>query len=185
MSTRSRSAGHQRGERRRDAPVVVEQVDLGGQRFENLDDLVRRALAGERDAVGQQAPHGIGHFRPDMPHVVVVVQVTQQQREHPQLRARRQPFQTAGDRSRRVRIARHDFQQQPFRRQHGFDHPAPQVFGTLQVADGKREPTLPPALIGGLEETDGLQNPGAGRRAARAGGASSSAPSAWRYAFFE
>ena len=145
------------GERRRDAPIVVEEVQLDGQRFENPDDLVRRAPAGERDPVGQQTAHGVGHFRSDVPHVVVVVQVTEEQREQPKLRTRRQTLQTAGDRSGRVRIARHDFQQQPFRGQGGFDHPAPQAFGALQVPGRKRETTLPPTLIGGLEETDGLQ----------------------------
>ena len=144
-------------ERRRDAPIVVEEVELGGQRRENLDDLVRRALAGERDPVGQQAPHGFGHLRSDVPHVVVVVQVSEEQREHPKLRTRRQTLQMAGDRRGGVRVARHDLQQQPFRRQHGFDHPAPEFPGALQVPHRQREPTLPPALFGGLEETDGLQ----------------------------
>ena len=145
------------GEGHRDAPIVAEEVQLDGQRLEQPDDLVRRALAGKRDLAGQQAPHGIGHFRSDVPHVVVVVQVTEEQRQHPKLRTRRQTFQMGGDRHGRVRVARHDLQQQPFRRQDGFDHPAPEVFGALEVPDRKREPTLPPALIGGLEKTDGLQ----------------------------
>ena len=136
---------------------MVEHAELGRHGIEQPGDLVRAALVGEGRPVGQNSPHGVGHAGSGVPDVAVVLHVADHEGQRPQLRGRRQGSESAGDRGGRVPAAGHDFQQQPLRRQDGLDRLAPEVGGALEVLRRELEALLVPALVGGLEETDGLQ----------------------------
>ena len=144
-------------EDRRDPPVAVEEVQRGGQRLEQPDDVLCAALAGEGRLAGQHEPQGGGHFRSDVPDVPVLLRVADQQAQRPQLRRRRQTLQAADGGRSRAGAAGHDLQQKPFRRQNEAGQLPSEVFGALQVPFRECEPAVLPALIGGLEETHRLQ----------------------------
>ena len=145
------------GQDRRDVKMLVDHEKIEGQGSEQIDDLAGIEPVADGRPARQERHHRVLDLRPDVPDVAVLLQVVEQEDQCPELCGGSEALQVRFDDFGGVPGARHQFQQHSLHAQHHRELPPSQVFGALEIAGGELEAPALAALIGGSEESDGLQ----------------------------
>ena len=137
--------------------TAVENMKIGGQGGEQIDDPVRTELVDDGGLSCQEPSHRALHLRAHVLDVAVLLQVVQHDGERSNLHVRREARQVWNDHLRGVATSGHHIEQNVFHRQDAFELRSTQLPGAPQIRCRELEPSALAALIGGPEEADGLQ----------------------------